>query len=49
MRDVSLGFPFRAAKRRAISLKPRPASWGKTNHIQWLRFRPPDSSFVTLE
>jgi hypothetical protein len=27
-----------------MSLLPRPASWGKMNHIQWLRFRPARNS-----
>src|SRR4029077_19806502 len=35
------------AKRCAIALCPRPASWGKMNHIQWLCLRPPPSSATT--
>ena len=31
----------------AIPLAPRPAIWGKTNHIQWDRFRPRESSSTT--
>ena len=35
------------ANRCAMALKPRPATCGKTNHIQWLRLRPRDSSSTT--
>ena len=28
-------------------LRPRPAIWGNTNHIQWLTFRPARSSCTT--
>ena len=32
------------AYRCAVWLRPSPATWGKTNHIQWVRFRPSRSS-----
>ena len=32
------------AKALAVALDPRPASWGNTNHIQWLTLRPLRSS-----
>src|SRR6185369_6994281 len=36
------------AKYRAVGLRPRPASWGKMNHIQWLRFEPSRSSWRAI-
>jgi hypothetical protein len=49
MRDVSLGFPFRADC-EALRHRTEAGDLGKMNRIQWLRFRPSDSSSsITLE
>lgn len=37
---AGIGVGFAGIGERVVALKPRPWSWGKMYHIQWLSLRP---------